>query len=379
MGYAERSKGFIDPVRQFGQLRACLDAREKGPGITRIGEISEARNGDLKAAAETQIFKHIPEFLKPLLRPRANELARDVQIFQRRPFQRRKGAQFPQHVRQVVQHVRSDRDPCKQPHRRLFCHVMPRVRIVHWKAPQAGPLIEACRACGFEVEYHDLKFADLAKMIRAKPPDALVIDLTCLPSHGRDTAIYLRRTKYARSIPLVFVDGEPEKVDNVRQQLPDATFTSRKRLCAGIKQACAKGVPADTVLPPGAMERYGSRTLAQKLGIKEGSTVGVMDAPRDYAAALGALPEGVEIVEDPASAQSVTLWFVRDPREYQAGLRRMHAIAHQTKLWIVWRKGTGVLTDRSVREAANDAGLVDYKICAVNAQWSAMAFARRKS
>ena len=47
------------------------------------------------------------------------------------------------------------------------------------------------------------------------------------------------------------------------------------------------------------MERYGSRTVAQKLGIKEGSTVAVIDAPRDYAAALGELPAGVEIVEDP--------------------------------------------------------------------------------
>jgi hypothetical protein len=37
------------------------------------------------------------------------------------------------------------------------------------------------------------------------------------------------------------------------------------------------------------------------------------------------------------------------------------------------------LTDRRVREAAIEAGLVDYKICAVNEQWSAMAFARRKS
>ena len=55
----------------------------------------------------------------------------------------------------------------------------------------------------------------------------------------------------------------------------------------------------------------------------------------------------------------------------------MQAIAARTKLWIVWRKG--ILTDKLVREHAIDSGLVDYKICAVNAHWSAMAFARRKS
>src|SRR5579863_4714553 len=76
--------------------------------------------------------------------------------------------------------------------------IVPRVRIVHWKAPEAEPLVEACRACGFEVEYDDVKFGELAKMIRKKPPDALVIDLTCVPSHGRDTAVAFRQTKYAR-------------------------------------------------------------------------------------------------------------------------------------------------------------------------------------
>jgi hypothetical protein len=252
------------------------------------------------------------------------------------------------------------------------------VRIVHWKALEAGPLIEACRACGLEVEFDDVNGGVLARLIRSKPPDALAIDLTRLPSHGRDVAIYLRRTKYARHIPLIFVDGDPGKVEAIRRELPDATFTARGRLCAAIKSACAKRV-ADPVLPPGVMERYGSRTVAQKLGIKESSRVAVIDAPRDYAAALGELPAQVELLEDPDSVQDLTLWFVRDIREYQAGLGRMRTIAHRTKLWIVWRKGLGVLTDKLIREAANEAGLVDYKICAVNQQWSAMAFARRKS
>jgi hypothetical protein len=259
---------------------------------------------------------------------------------------------------------------------------MPRVRIVHWKAPEAPPLIEACRACGFEVEYDNVRFGELAKLIRERPPDALVIDLSCLPSHGRDTAIAFRQTKYARHIPLVFVDGEPAKVEAIRKQLPDAMFTTsvgRKQLCSRIQSACAKPV-ADPVIPPGAMASYGSRTVAQKLGIREGATVAVIDAPRDYAAVLGELPADVELVEDPDSACALTLWFVRDPRVYQAGLRRMRAIADRSKLWIVWRKGSANgLTQFVVREAANEAGLVDYKICAVNEQWSAMAFARRKS
>jgi hypothetical protein len=256
---------------------------------------------------------------------------------------------------------------------------MLRVRIVHWKVLQALPLIEACRACGFEVEYDDVKFPALAKLIREKPPDVLAIDLTTQPSHGRDAAIYLRRTKYARHIPFVFVDGEPEKVEAIKQLFPDAVFATRKQLCARIKAAGRKPL-ADPAVPPGVFATYASRTVAQKLGIRENSTVAIFDPPRDYAVALGELPEGVELLEDPDFVHPVTLWFVRDPRVYQAGLLRMQAIAHRTKLWVVWRKGsTNGLTQYLVRNAAIEVGLVDYKICAVNEQWSAMVFARRKS
>ena len=210
-------------------------------------------------------------------------------------------------------------------------------------------------------------------------PDALVIDLTRMPSQGRELAFAIRRTKYTRQIPIIFVDGEREKVEAIRRQLPDAVYASRKQLCARIKAACGRQL-ANPVTPPAVMERYAARSKAQKLGIKEGSTVALFDAPRDYAAVLGEMPSGVELVEDPDAVHPVTLWFVRDPRDYRTGLRRMRAIADRTKPWIVWRKASpGGLTSNLIREAANEAGLVDYKICAVDAQWSGMVFARRKA
>ena len=255
---------------------------------------------------------------------------------------------------------------------------MPRVRIVHWKPPLAGPLIEAVRAAGHQTEYDALRGSETVRLVRASPPDALVFDLGSLPSHSRDIAVYFRRTKYARHIPLIFVDGEAEKVDGVRRLLPDATYTTLKRVGAAVKKACAKPLK-NPVRPAGIMASYSHRTVAEKLGIKTGSTVALVDPPRDYVAALGKLPPDVELLEEPEDALAITLWFVRDTHALHMALRRMRAIASQTKLWIVWLKGTGALTDRLVREMANGADLVDYKICAVNAQWSAMAFARRKS
>lgn len=256
---------------------------------------------------------------------------------------------------------------------------MARVRIIHWKPDEAGPLVEACRACGHEVEYDDIPSPALARSVRHNQPDALVIDLTRLPSHGREFAMAIRRTKYSRHIPIIFVDGEPEKVEGVRKHLPDATFATRKQLCSRIQAACANPVK-NPVAPPGIPERYGSRTKAQKLGIREGSTVAVIDPPRDYENVLGNLGEAVELVENPPSVHAVTLWFVRDPEAFLAALRRMRAIAGKTRLWVIRPKGPeSQLNETFLRNAANEVGLVDYKICAINEHWTGIVFARRKS
>jgi hypothetical protein len=255
---------------------------------------------------------------------------------------------------------------------------MARVRIVHWKAAEAEPLLRACRAAGHEVEYDLLDLPDTARKVRSTLPEALVIDLSVRPAAGRQLAFAIRHTKYTRWIPLVFVDGEPEKVDAIRAHLPDAVYTSLKRLAPAIRTACKRHIESP-VKPPTLTELYGSRTTAQKLGIKEGSSVGVFDPPRDYVAVLGKLPRGVELVEEPETLHPVTLWFVSDPRDYQYGLPDKRAIAARSKLWIVWRKGsTNGLTGNLVREAALDAGLVDYKICALDARWSGMVFAVKK-
>jgi hypothetical protein len=50
-------------------------------------------------------------------------------------------------------------------------------------------------------------------------------------------------------------------------------------------------------------------------------------------------------------------------------------------LWIAWpKKASRLETDVSeteVRQTGLDAGLVDYKICAIDATWSGLLFRRR--
>jgi hypothetical protein len=131
------------------------------------------------------------------------------------------------------------------------------------------------------------------------------------------------------------------------------------------------------------MQRYGSRTIARKLGIQPGMSVALRDAPRDYAAVIGDLPVGATLLEDSEdigeSVHPLTLWFVHDSRDYRAELPAMRKVASRGKLWIVWRKGSASFTGNQVREYAIEAGLVDYKICALGEKWSGMLFAIRKS
>jgi CheY-like chemotaxis protein len=256
---------------------------------------------------------------------------------------------------------------------------MPRVRLIHWKAAEAGPLLNSLRTAGYQVDYEERPDYHVGQAIRAELPAAVVIDLSRLPSHGREIATYLRGSKSTRHVPIVFVNGPPEKVEALREKLPDAVYTTNARIAQALKKAITDA-PANPVSPPQMMERYSGRTAAEKLGIKTGGKVAVIDPPRDYAAVIGTLPEGVSLVEQSRARCEVTLWFAHDPATFQEALPRMRSRAAEGKLWILWRKGAKAnsITQQMIRELAIAVGLVDYKICSVNETWSGLLFARKK-
>ena len=252
---------------------------------------------------------------------------------------------------------------------------MSRLRLFHWKAAEAAPLIAALEAAGHSVEYREA--AASYREARDSPPDAIVIDLSRLPSHGREVAIALRGSKSTRHVPIVFAGGDPAKVEGVRRVLPDATYTSATRLVATLRRV--KPV-ADPVRPVQMMDRYAGRTTAQKLGIGKGAAVAVVDPPPDYARAIGKLPEGAWFEEDATEDCKLTLWFAHDPAGFQAALPKMRKVAAKSRLWILWPKGRkDGLNGNIVRQGAIDVGLVDYKICSVNKAWSAMVFTVKKA
>lgn len=258
---------------------------------------------------------------------------------------------------------------------------MPRIRLLHWKAREAAGCIELLQAAGYQVEY-DAEFRPgLMRLWRESPPDAFVIDLTRLPSHGREIAVALRQSRATRQIPIVFCGGAEEKVAGIRSVLPDANYCTREKLKSTLRYAL-KNRPAVLTVPAQMMERYAGRTTAEKLGIRAGSKVALIDAPHEAERVLGELPSQVEFCDDGEEHANVTLCFSQDSSLLQRRLSDLRGRAGVTKLWILWRKGgsaaRGELTEDQIREHALRLGLVDYKVCSVNQTWSGILFALKR-
>jgi len=254
---------------------------------------------------------------------------------------------------------------------------MARVCLFHWNAEEARPLLTVLQAAGHSVELRG-QMASFRE-VRDRPPDAIVIDLSRLPSHGRELAVFFRGSKSTRHVPIVFVEGEPEKVERIRKLLPDAVYTSLARLRSAVKSALANP-PANPVAAAQMMDRWGHRTTAQKLGIAKDSRVAVIDPPSGYARAIGELPEGATFDEESTEDCTVSLWFVHSVPEFHAALPRMRKLAAHSRLWILWRKSKrDGLDGNLIRAGCVAVGLVDYKICSINEAWSGMVFAVKKA
>jgi hypothetical protein len=68
------------------------------------------------------------------------------------------------------------------------------------------------------------------KLIKEMQPNVIVIYLSRLPSQGRETADALRSMKATESIPIIFVDGAENKVQKMKEKIPDAIFSSSNEL-----------------------------------------------------------------------------------------------------------------------------------------------------
>ncbi len=131
------------------------------------------------------------------------------------------------------------------------------------------------------------------------------------------------------------------------------------------------------------MAGYSGTPLAKKLGIKPGTVISAVNAPRDYAALLEPLPENVTFVEQTAAELDVAHLFTRTRSELAELLGRYRRKIKQSgAIWVSWpKRASGFaseVTEDTVREFALPLGLVDIKVCAVDDTWSALKLVVRK-
>ena len=256
----------------------------------------------------------------------------------------------------------------------------PRVHLVHWNASEAKERAGRLRRAGYTVA-HEVSDADGLRSTRRSTPDAVVIDLSRLPAQGRDVALDLRHRKITRHVPIVFVDGAPEKIERVRKQVRDAVYTTWRGINGALKRVIANP-PKDPVVPSSALAGYSGTPLVKKLGTKPNSTLALVGAPEGFEQTLGTLPDGVTIRHHARGKRDLTIWFLLERSELKSRLKAIAAVVGDGGLWIAWpTRASGVVTDltpNDVRGAGLAAGLVDYKICAIDDTWSGLKFATRK-
>jgi hypothetical protein len=124
--------------------------------------------------------------------------------------------------------------------------------------------------------------------------------------------------------------------------------------------------------------------LAKKLGVKDGQLTWRSKMPASVAeeiASFGVLPE---LVKAPRAGLEMAHVFVTKKAELAELLDRLRELlAPAGMVWVSWpKKASGVATDVTedvVREICLPLGLVDIKVCAVDAVWSGLKLVIRKS
>jgi hypothetical protein len=126
---------------------------------------------------------------------------------------------------------------------------------------------------------------------------------------------------------------------------------------------------------------YSGTPLWRKLGVREGDRLALLDAPDDLP--LADLPAGVDLRRRLGGELDVIVVFTTRradlARRWPALLR---ALVVDGGLWVAWpKRASGVATDMTedvVREVALPTGMVDNKVCAIDATWSGLRCVLRR-
>lgn len=262
-----------------------------------------------------------------------------------------------------------------------------RVFLVQWDEREARAAAVRLRDLGFIVEHEFAKSNNAATLfmrkMRAAPPDAMLINLDRSVAKGEWVALALRQSPATRLVPLVLYGGTPQAIARIRRLLPDVLyFRSLEDMLHELPSITAMKLK-EAVKATSVMAGYSGTPLPKKLGIKQGSTVALVNAPRDFMETLGELPSQVKFGTRPSEKSDVIIWFVTSQQQFLPKLEKMAASNRGNILWVAWpKKASGIksdLTETIIRAKSLPYGIVDVKVCAIDNTWSGLMFRRRRA
>lgn len=122
---------------------------------------------------------------------------------------------------------------------------------------------------------------------------------------------------------------------------------------------------------------YSGKPLVVKLGIKPGFRLAVINPPPSYDELVAPLPDAVTFHKAGAGQLDCIHIFVTEYAMLEQQLPYLRAqIVANGMIWVSWPKRASKLpsdiSEDAIRNLALSLGLVDVKVCAVDATWSGL-------
>jgi hypothetical protein len=255
--------------------------------------------------------------------------------------------------------------------------------LIHWDGPEAEARVARLGSLGYTASYLNRAGPALLRKVTDELPSAVVIDLSRLPAQGGEVGAALRAGKLTRRLPLVFVDGLPEKVLPVRQMLPDAVYSTWTHIAEDLPKAISRP-PIDPIVPAGAAAGVVGKSIAEKLLIQPDSICAVLNAPPNFIEQLEPLPKNAVIRRQMSDDCDLVVWFVRARRELQEGMALRSARLTGGRLWVLFPKKASGKSDELSAAAVRELGLAQGLAAAdkgvsIDAEWSALLLVREQA
>ena len=101
---------------------------------------------------------------------------------------------------------------------------------IHWNVEELHEFMTPLILKGWNVAYEYKNEVNAKLKIEKLNPDILLIYLKVTPSRGILSAKIIKKTDSIKNIPIIFIDGKPKHLKKIRNEFPNAIYTTSEKL-----------------------------------------------------------------------------------------------------------------------------------------------------